>query len=371
MSETPTPTANEEQVWASKYFMEYVRDNRFKRYMGKSDDSIIVIKENLTKKKGDTISIPLINALSGSGVTGNSILDGNEEELKSDGHAITVSYIRNAVVRTLEEDQATSINYLKAAKAALKKWSMSNLRDHIITALMAPGTNAYLASQVTGNVNYTSQANETNKDAWLAANTDRILFGAAKSNNSSNDHSASLSNVDATNDVLSTSIISLAKRMAGAATPKITPVTIKEDEEWYVMFANDLCFRDLKDDSTMTQANREAWTRGKDNPLFKGGDLIWDATIIREIAEIPEISGVGAASIDVAPNFLCGAGAVGVAWAKRPTPIFQDKDYKFRKGVGVMEMRGVEKLYYEDPDNAGSDVQHGVVTVYCAAVADT
>ena len=45
-------------------------------------------------------------------------------------------------------------------------------------------------------------ATETQKVAWLVDNADRVLFGAAKSNNSSNDHSASLANVDSTDDKL-------------------------------------------------------------------------------------------------------------------------------------------------------------------------
>ena len=35
-----------------------------------------------------------------------------------------------------------------------------------------------------------------------------------------------------------------------------------------------------------------------------------------------------------------------------------------------MEMRGIKKLLFEDPDNVGSDVDHGMVTVYNAAVDD-
>ena len=52
-------------------------------------------------------------------------------------------------------------------------------------------------------------ASEAQKDAWLVDNADRVLFGAAKSNNSSNDHSASLANIDNTNDKLTPGAISL------------------------------------------------------------------------------------------------------------------------------------------------------------------
>jgi len=371
MADTVVRTANRVKQWAAKFFTEYVRANRFKRYMGTDENAIIHMKEDLVKKKGDALTFSLVNALQGDGVEGSDTLDGAEEALDNDGHQISVYHLRNAVAITLEEEQSTQIDFLRAAKAQLKKWAMTKMRDHIITALMSINGNPYLLSQV--NKNYaTPAATENEKDAWLVANVDRVLFGAAKSNDSGpGDHSAALANVDASNDTLSAGILSLAKRMATTATPAIHPTTVLEDEEWFVMFASPLCFRDLKADTTIQQAQREAWMRGKDNPLFKGGDLIWDGIIIREVPEIPVISGVGAASIDVAPNFLCGVQAVGIAWAKRTTPISQDKDYKFTKGTGVMEMRGIEKLLFNDPDNEGTDVQHGVVTVYCAAVADT
>jgi hypothetical protein len=122
--------------------------------------------------------------------------------------------------------------------------------------------------------------------------------------------------------------------------------------------------RDLRSDSTMQAANRDAMERGKNNPLFTPGDLLWDGVIIREVPEIGVIEDVGASTIDVAANFLCGAQAVGLAYAQRSTPIFDEFDYGNLKGTGVKCIRGVEKLMFQ------SGVQHGVVTVYSAAVAD-
>ena len=150
-------------------------------------------------------------------------------------------------------------------------------------------------------------ATEVQKDAWLVDNADRVLFGAAVGNNSGNDHSASLANIDNTAAKLTTNVISLAKRRAQLASPAIKPIRLNEDEEWYVMFANSLSFRDLSKDPAMVQANREARAREgnsmNSNPLFTGGSLVWDGVIIREIPEIPVLAGVGAGGIDVGANF--------------------------------------------------------------------
>lgn len=371
MARTPTPAALTVQQWATTFFTEYVRDNRFKPFMGVNENAIIHIKKDLTKKKGDTLTFQLLNKLTGTGVTGNGILDGNEEAQNSDGYDISVSFLRNAVERTLEDEQATAIDYLNAARVSLKKWMMEKMRDHIITAMMSISDKAYLASQIPGNTNYTSQVSEAEKDIWLAANADRVLFGALKSNNSGNDHSASLANLDNTDDKLSPAIGRLAKRMAKAATPAIGPTQVDGTKEWYVMFCNVNSFRDLSQNSEITQTNREARERTvKKNPLFVGGDEVLNGIIYTEVPEIPMLGLVGASSIQVGVNFLCGVQAVGVAFAKTASPIMMDKDYNFRKGVGIQEMRGIKKILFDDPDNTGSDVDHGMVTVYTAAVDD-
>lgn len=359
MANTTARSGLTPQQWDDKFFAAYVRDNRFKRYMGTDENAIIQLKEDLTKKKGDKITFALVNELTGAGVTGNSTLEGNEEGLDSRSHALTVAPLRHAVAITDWDEQKSAIDLRDAGKMMLKMWAMTKLRDKIIEALASINGTAY------------GSASEADKDAWLVDNADRVLFGAAKSNNSSNDHSASLANIDNTNDKLSPAIVSLAKRIAQTASPKIRPIRLNEDEEWYVMFANSQAFRDLANDSDMKQANRDARQRGMDNPLFTGGSLVWDGVIIREIPEISALSGVGAAGIDVAPNFLVGAQALGVGWAQRTKTTTNVRDYGFLHGVGVSEIRGIEKLTFGSGTGDTDDKKdHGVVTVFTAGVAD-
>ena len=359
MAETTARAGLTPQQWDDKFFMEYVRESRFKRYMGTNENSIIQLKEDLTRKKGDKITFANVRKLAGAGVTGNSTLEGNEEELDSRLMAVTVAPLRHAVVQTEWDEQKSVIDLRNASKTALKLWSMEKMRDAIITALGSINGVAY------------ASATESEKDAWLVDNADRVLFGAAVGNNSANDHSASLSNIDSTSDTLSTDIISLAKRRAQLASPAIKPIRLNEDEEWYVMFANSLAFRDFTKSTAYQQARRDALERGKDNPLFTGGAAVWDGVIIREIPEIAVIAGVGASSIDVAPNYLVGAQALGIGWAQRTRSTTNVRDYGYRHGVGIQEMRGIEKLLFGKGSADTDDlVQHGVCTIYTAGVAD-
>ena len=121
----------------------------------------------------------------------------------------------------------------------------------------------------------------------------------------------------------------------------------------------------------MTLANRDARVRGEDNPLFTGDSLVWDGMILREIPEIAAITGVGAGAIDVEPVYLCGAQAIGTAWAQRTKSTTDTDDYEFMHGVGVQEIRGIEKLRFGTaPGDTTTPKDHGIATAYFAALAD-
>lgn len=364
MADTANGTRLRVQQWDDDFFLEWVRESRFKPYMGTDENAIIQVKEDLTKKKGDRLTYNLVNRLTNTGVTGTATLEGNEEALLSRAHLLTVDKLRNGVRVAEMDEQRSAIDLRDAARATLKNWIMEKTRDQIISAFGSVQT-AYGTQ-----VSYAT-ASEAEKDAWLADNSDRVLFGVATSNNSGNDHSASLANVDTTNDLISPANISLMKRLAQAASPKIKPIRTKGDEEWYVLFTGPLNIKSLQADTVWTAAAREARSRGKDNPLFTGADYVWDGVIIRQIPEISYLLNVGASSAEVEPCYLAGAQAIGLGWAKRTTSKTEEFDYGDKHGVAIEEIRGIEKLHFEEgADGSGDFVQHGVVTGYFAVTVD-
>jgi N4-gp56 family major capsid protein len=343
-----TVTANlVEEKWDNDYFESYVRANRFNRYMGTDSNSIIQVKQDLTKSAGDRIHLSLIAELSGAGVTGDTLLEGSEEALSNYEFPIVVSTLRNGVAVTMNQEQFTGIDLRNAAKAQLKNWSMKDLRTDIITALGSIAGTAY------------ASASEAAKDTWVAANSDRVLFGDG-SVGGFTDHSADLALIT-TSMTLNMALVSKLKARAEVATPIIRPVTVGEDSENYVLFCGSGAFRDLK--LEMSTVLQNAQERGDGNPLFNDGDLMYDGVIIRKIQEIPATGNVGTGSARVEPVYLCGAQALGVAWAKRTKTATETRDYGFVHGVAVHEMRGVEKCVFI------SSQQHGVVTGYVAALA--
>lgn len=379
MAETTTPSRLTVQQWDSDFFMEYIRANRFMRYMGTDENSVIQIREDLTKKKGDRITLPFVGrADASSAKTGNDVLEGAEQVLDQDGFAVPVDVQRTAFATTEWEEQKNAIDMRDAFRTALKGWVMERMRGGTgASSKFGIIDNMYAifdGYNNTSTYNLYADATETQKDAWLVNNADRALFGATIVNGVSNDHSTALATVDNTTDKLTAAGVSLAKRIARRADHHIKPIRTAEDEEWFVLFAGSYPFRDLKADSTITAANREGWVRtggtartGGDgtNPLFRDSDLVYDGVIIREVPEIQVISN---GTINCSANFLCGAQALGNVWARRTQTRElnggQGTDYGHRQGVSVSEIRGCRALY-------SFNQMHGMVRYYTAAVADS
>jgi hypothetical protein len=108
-----------------------------------------------------------------------------------------------------------------------------------------------------------------------------------------------------------------------------------------------------------------------DNPLFTGADYVWENVYIYEIEDIPSLGAVGNSSAVVRPCYLCGAQALGMAWAMRPQTVEEEFDYKRKVGLAVKQWYKVEKMRFGSGTNDTDDLKdHGVVTGYFAAAAD-
>lgn len=359
MADSRAATGLTVQQWDDRFFEEYIQENLFKPYMGTDENSVIQVREDLTKKSGDSITFALVNQLANAGVTGTNTLEGNEEDLSSRSFRLYVDKIRNAVRVAEMEEQRSAISLRDAAKATLKTWMGVKTRNDLITALGAINGVAY------------ASATAAQRNAWLVDNADRVLFGATKSNASSNVFATALGNIDTSGDLITPGRLSLMKRIALSASPKVRPIEISGGKRVYVVFAGVRNFRNLSNDSTMVQANREAMLRGMDNPLFEGADLYWDGMIIKQIDDIGVLAGVGASTSDVEPCYLCGAQAIGVAYAKRTKSVTETFDYGDKHGIAIEEIRGIQKIIFGTGAGDTDDTKdNGVVTGFFSASAD-
>jgi hypothetical protein len=362
--------------WQNKVNRAYVREGKFGPFIGKTEGAIIQVKEDLKK-----VSIPLIAKLGGQGVRGSSSLAGNEQPLSNFAYELTPTYYRQGVLIDNEENEKAEFDLFQEAEPTLMDWAMELKRDHICQAMGAIQAGGVY-------FNY-GDASAGNLDTWNANNQDRILYGAAKSNNTSGNHTTSLGTIDTTTDKMTAGRITMLKRMAEAANPLIRPVKVKSDDPWFVYFCDSYGFRDLQLDTTIAAANREARPREvMDNPIFTGGDLVYDGVIIKKIPDFDKfidgdgsgsafdgVWGANAASGDGLDNggdtnsrigvgFLCGAQALAFGLGRMPTfKRRKEDDYGHQNGVGISLKHDIKKTFYNNK-------QHGMITHFYSASLD-
>lgn len=399
MALTPNHPNNEVIKFRKDVAYDFLRSSRFDPYMGDDSTSVIVRMSDL-EADGKEIRVPLVTQLSGDGV-GAGTLRGNEEQIDSYGMPLWADWARNAVANNRAQNKESSFSVRSTARSLLRGWSKRIVRDDLVDALLSIPTSSVQAGRFGNPGNRVngikwSAATAGNKNAWVTANPDRVVFGSALSNYSTT-FATAVGNVDSTNDKMTAAVGSLMKDQAKQTgvdpnnpgvyngRPKITPYMQADgDQEWYICFVGARGFRDLKADPVMTSANRDARSREggdptKTNPLFTGGSLVYDGVIYVEIPEITQrllLKNAGAASIDVEPVFLCGQGALAYALGQMPRPTtLEDGDYDFITGMGIEAQYGVGKIA-KAPLAAGAAatvgtlVDWGMVTGFVSAVAN-
>jgi N4-gp56 family major capsid protein len=348
--------------WDDQFTVEYFQDNRFAAYMGQSVNSIIQIKEDLTTKMGQTIRIPFVGQLTGDTVTGDGVLEGQEEEIGTYFDDITVNPRAKAVSVTNWSNQLSAIDLREAGREVLKDWSDRDVRDFTIATLGAVGAN--------GDVFY-ANSTAAERNTWNTLNVDRVLYGRARANYNAV-HATALGNVSTATGRMDRRTLSVLKRIANTATPKIAPIRMeKGGKRFFVAFMHPFAFRDLFND--LEQSNRDVTLEDKNVILFKGGDMSYDGVIVHEVDDMPVLTGVGAAGIDVCPVYLLGQQAIGYGLAKRFATTEKDLDYKRKKGVAMEAWYGMKKLVRRGTDSVNPAFigkQVGVVTGFVAAIAD-
>lgn len=356
---------NVKKVWTAKRYDEYIRASGFKTFMARSDTSVIHVRGDLSKNRGDTLNIPLFAKLQGEPKRGAQPIEGNEKGLANYNFPVVIDWVGDGVAVSNADTFKTEIDLLDAGRSGLTNFMAEVTRNEIIDALNSKN-----------GVNF-KDASDLQLNAWVTLNQYRTLFGSATSNYS-NVFAAALGNVAGT-DKLNKKIIEIVRKNARAAypnTPLMRPSTVKEVTgmsgkagaivESYICFVGSRSFYHLKQDAELKEDLRYAMERGRNNPLFQPDDLMIDNVVIREIPELTDrclIEGAGASGVDVEPYFFCGAQAIGYAIGQEPKFTTDDRDYGFIKGVAVRELRGIKKIVYNNLD-------HGMITGYVAAPAE-
>lgn len=331
-----TGDALTKKLWSEKTIREAIKDIFFAKFMGKGgymgqrekgpdSQAIVMVKEELTKTNGDAITIPLRMRLTNDAVdTENANLEGNEEEMVFHDFTVTIQEKGNAVkAKNKMALKRPAFDLRSEFKDGLKDW----LTEYIdIQSIIALSTSP------------TSSENIFGGDATSTATIESA-------------------------DVMSTTLISKAKRTARLNTPKVPPIMVK-GKPTYVLLEHDYQHKAVKAESAWQQAQREGNVRGDDNPLFSGAAGYWDGVVLHEYERVRTYSNWGSgADLNGARALLLGAQALVHAWGQRPAWYEKLFDYERIPGVATDLIWRAAKSVFNSKD-------FGVITVDTAYAAD-
>ena len=201
----------------------------------------IIRRDDFTKQPGDTIHIQVLSSLGGDGVTGESTLEGNEEQLSLAQFDLSVDWLRHAVAFTKKATKEANFNAIMAAGRLLSDWFARETDASMFTELLDTATPDTLYSN-----DATSTATLGTNDTFGTTEIDRIKVALQRKG-----------------------AIPLSVKTKGGIELPMYGIVISEIDEY-----------NLKADSVWNEAQRDAGIRGENNNLFLGALGVWNGCII-------------------------------------------------------------------------------------------
>jgi len=348
-----------EKHWPQTFFRYTLQQMRLGALMGTGSDSVIQIGKDLTKKKGDSVTMKMRAPLTGAGGYDDSDIEGNEEEMNFFNFPVTV-HERNHGVRSsgIMTDQRSKVNIRREATMALADWKSEQLENDLYGALAGLGNqNTYAGEGTADQATINEHAPSANRIFYGGQNAAGTLESVA------NDAA-----IDSTTlNLFGTKVIDHLVLMATLAAPKIRPIIVPGAgrKRWYVMLVHPFCIASMR-----AETGEQGWSRlvaqcekrGKDHPIFTGADVVWNGVAIWSYERVQlRVAGevfddgdaIDAAAVDgswaVARNLLLGAQAGALAYARMPRRLEKHFDYGRKPGTATDMIYGVSKTVFRDP----------------------
>lgn len=334
------------KVWAKRLHREALKETYFSRFMGKSKDSLVYVKEDLNKGPGDRIRAGLRMQLAGEGILGDGTLEGNEEALVTYTDDIFINQLRHAVRSDGEmSEQRIPFSVRDEALDGLRDW----WADRLDTSFF---------NQIAGNTSASETfAGMNSPIAPSTANGEtRILFGSQPTTIGSLTATTTASGF-AKGALFDVAAIDRAINVAKTATPLIRPMRV-EGQYKYCMFIHPNQTRQLRKNNT---ANTVTWydimrarVQGGDlqmNPIFNGAIGEYNGVILHESTRVPD----DPTDTTLRRAVLCGAQAACYATGRRDQGT-QMKwteelfDYENQLGVSAGLIFGLKKTQFNSID---------------------
>jgi len=358
-------TTEQKAVWSRKLWREAMSQTFIKGFIGKDHNSMIQHITELTKtEKGDLAVMTLIAELTGDGVVGDGLLEGNEEAINAYDKTITIDQLRNANRTTGRmSDQKSIVNFRGISKSVLATW-LSDRIDQLAFLTM---------SGMSYSLTNTGAARGTTAFANLSFAADVTAPTANRHvrwSNTDNDLAAGDTTAITAADKLTYAALVRARAyakenyMRGIRNSKLPTGDI------FHVFITPSGMADLKLDPMYRDNLLYAAPRSKGNDVFSGSvSVMADGLVIHEFHHVFNTKGAaggskwgGSGGIDGQRVLICGAQALGLADLGLPYWEEEDFDYKNQIGISIGKMMGLIKPKFMN-SHFGSEEDFGILTL--------
>ena len=294
------------KLWSKYLAVEALKATDIAPLIGDSANSIVYLKSETQKSKGDKITCGLRMQLSQDGFTENEVAEGNGESLTTYSDSLFVNELGfNVGVKSENTIDAQRVQFDLRAEAR------DALSDHFAKRMSLTFFN-----QVCGNTAATD-TKYTGLNATIAPTSTRIIRAGSQAN----DQSLTSSNT------FTLDLIDKAVEMANTATPKIRPATIG-GKKMFVCYLHDYQVTDLRINTSTGQwldIQKAAMAGGQTtgNPIFTDALGVYHDVVLRKAIDIPlgcNSSTPTTAVSNTRRAVLLGAQAAHMAFGMRSAP---------------------------------------------------
>jgi len=363
------------KLWARKLDREALKRTYLKRFMGDGQDSIITIKNETNKQRGDKVYVTLRKQLRGRGVVGDGTLEGNEESLSTFVQGLEINQLRHAVRSAGEmTQQRVTFSLRDEGMQGLADWWAErwDIWGFYHLAGFTPGNSTGTASADTD-----ATGSEYNGHNTITAPTRIVRAGSGISDDASltTSHTFSLIMIDK-------AVENAKVAQTGTGRNPIRPVMV-DGKPYYVVFLHPYQVTDLRTKTTADASHPILWYDlqrarieggNRDNPIFSGALGEYNGCILHESTHVPPgVANAGTAVSNTRRAILCGAQAAiagfGMGHDKSTYDWFEQRfDYGNKLGVKAGCIAGLKKSTYAE---SGSNHDFGVVVMSSRAAAHT
>jgi N4-gp56 family major capsid protein len=351
------------KLWAKRLFVEALKQTRYAQFRGRnSQDSLISLQTDLQKGPGDRVTIGLRMQLVGSGTTGDSTLQGNEEALTTYSDNLFIDQLRHAVLSGGKmSEQRVPFSIRDEAMSGLRDWWSDRMDASLFNQLAGATTQQTQANALQG----TSTDNRfSGMQAAIAPDSNHLILCDTTATTPGGTAEASLSLTTTYSFKLADLDRGIAKAKifsAATAIPSLRPIDVNGERQ-YVIFIHPWQTQQLRANTATSgwaDINKSKLAGGQigDNPIVTGMIGVYNNCMIVEDSRVPCVASAVTSSTSYRRSILCGAQAAAIGFGGDNSDqamnwVEETFDYGNQLGVSSGLIWGLKKMVFNAMDFA-------------------